>query len=544
MMMGQPTFDPLLPCNSHHTANGALNRRTRHPAGPLMPQRPRSASVPPRGNAANSNTQSATTANRPTEATQAHSARTSPERASRNRPFSDFEVSTHIDVVPMIMTPQGVMAFGSPRTTRPRMGPQSGTNNSTSMETDSGIEPSLATLLGASGPGDANVVMGILNELRGALSNQGNGERRTVSAYLESLPDYTYVEGESLVTDLLMLIARNTTFSDLVNILMGSSDSINGLQDPLRQFLRRYVLVPPNDDEQHDIDAAILYLVDVSFPHLEEMAREANVRSDIDFAETLHSFMAANLSSFAETILRASTPEAFGAQFRERGNAFLTRLTILCLRCFVDGNASLERVLRGRLEAISGDVGSVVREWILSASVGHLRNFVAGVTANGSSSEDIEQYFVRPGPDSEQRKAARQRRLQQHQTREEETFVTPRSSPVSMEVEEPSAQPTVPEAPIEAPIEVANVQVFPSSVSCINLCCFQVFVKYSFFSLCHREQLTQQFLLDRKVGTARCHRIGCRLWHATLTVRVAKINDSKGHSAMLTFQHSQQSVEG
>ena len=79
---------------------------------------------------------------------------------------------------------------------------------------------------------------GILRELGGVglftgqPSNNGNG--RTISSYLESLPDYSYTEGESLVTDLLMLIARNTTFSDLVNILLGTNNSMDGLQRPLQ----------------------------------------------------------------------------------------------------------------------------------------------------------------------------------------------------------------------------------------------------------------------------------------------------------------------
>ena len=82
------------------------------------------------------------------------------------------------------------------------------------------------------------------------------------------------------MTDLLMLIARNTSFADLVNILQGSSD-LNHLQTPLREFIRRYILTPPNEDEEHDIDAAVLYLVDSHFTHLEAMAAEANVQADI-----------------------------------------------------------------------------------------------------------------------------------------------------------------------------------------------------------------------------------------------------------------------
>ena len=337
MMSSQPSFDPLLPCRSHHIDSSSLNRRIRHPAGPLMPQRTRSASVPPRGNGINPNPPQEGAASR-AEA-QASSARNSPSRRGPRSTNVDFEVATQIDVVPMIMTPQGVVAFGSPRTTRPGTGAGSGQTihstvhstasanaaaahaaahaaaTNTAMATEP-VEPSLAAVLGSlqstTGGGvgsndNANMVnglLGIMNEIRNAMTANGggnqngprvvqapaNGDHRSISAYLESLPDYTYVEGESLLTDLLMLMARNTTFADLVSILMGSTDSLNGLQTPLRQFVRRYVLVPPNDDE-HDIDAAVLHLVDMSYHHFEEMAREANVKQDLDFAETLHRYV-------------------------------------------------------------------------------------------------------------------------------------------------------------------------------------------------------------------------------------------------------------
>ena len=189
--------------------------------------------------------------------------------------------------------------------------------------------------------------------------------------------------------------------------------------------------------------------------------------------------MAANLSSLAETILNTSNADDFGRQFRDRGHAFLSRLTILCLRCFVDGNVSLERVARNRLEAISGDVGDgQFREWILSAALGHLRNYVAGINATRLQNEDIDQYLIRTRTDSDQRKAARRRRLQQHQTREDETFVTPRSSPpnaspISMEVDDnvttmsenaQTSQKSSPSPPQPSPT-LTDQRDFPSAVS-------------------------------------------------------------------------------
>ena len=132
--------------------------------------------------------------------------------------------------------------------------------------------------------------------------------------------------------------------------------------------------------------------------------------------------------------------------------SFLARLTTLCLRCFTDGHASLERVIRNRIEAISGDYGATLRDFVLSAAVAHFRNYLASLEATSAATrlqndQDVEQYLVRTGPDADQRRAARRRRLTQHQqAREEETFVTPRSSPTraTPSVEPPTPEPLTP----------------------------------------------------------------------------------------------------
>ena len=194
----------------------------------------------------------------------------------------------------MIMTPQGMMNIGTPTRMMQQPPPSRATVSSGGSGGHGGqdrMEPSLAQLLAAlqgeaaSGPGDrsaggGNVDLGMFNVVMGVMNEINGNSNRTVSEFLERIPDYNYREGESLVTDLLMLIARNTSFADLVNILQGSSD-LNHLQTPLREFIRRYILTPPNEDEEHDIDAAVLYMVDSHFAHLEAMAAEANVQADI-----------------------------------------------------------------------------------------------------------------------------------------------------------------------------------------------------------------------------------------------------------------------
>ena len=284
-----------------------------------------------------------------------------------------------------------------------------------------------------------------------------------------------------------------------------------------REFVRKYVLTPPNDDEEHDTDAAVLHLIDSHFSHLEAMSAEANVHAEIDFAESMHSFLTANMSSLAEIILRTNTD--FGNTFRQRSVSFLARFTALCLRCFTDGHASLERVIRNRIEAISGDYGATLRDFVLSAAVAHFRNYLAGLEAGASQNEDVEQYLVRTGPDADQRKAARRRRLAQHQqAREEETFVTPRSSPPPPLQQGPMVEQTQPAVAMDVDTDTKDQDVivdpptdqgaFPTSVSYKNP--FKNRSSFSYKYFCLFLQLSDIGNVDSTIA------VGSQPWHGTL----------------------------
>ena len=61
-----------------------------------------------------------------------------------------------------------------------------------------------------------NVVQGIMGQVISSLG--GQQESRTIAEFLNTLPDYNYVEGESLITDLLMTLAQHMNFN--VSILI------------------------------------------------------------------------------------------------------------------------------------------------------------------------------------------------------------------------------------------------------------------------------------------------------------------------------------
>lgn len=97
----------------------------------------------------------------------------------------------------------------------------------------------------------------------------------TVAQFLQSLPDYQYEEGESLLTDLLESVARVLTFRDIVTIVMGNSSVFSRIQTPLRQFILRRI----TDNGRIPIETAVVKLLDDNYSILEDAVRVASVIS-------------------------------------------------------------------------------------------------------------------------------------------------------------------------------------------------------------------------------------------------------------------------
>ena len=132
----------------------------------------------------------------------------------------------------------------------------------------------------------------------------------TVAQFLQTLPDYQYEEGESLLIDLLENVARVLTFRDIVNIVMGNAAVFSRIQTPLRQFILRRI----TDSGRIPIERAVVKLLDDNYSVLEEAVRVASVKEEIDFAETLHKFFEVKLAEFARCILDTNEEQVTSAK--------------------------------------------------------------------------------------------------------------------------------------------------------------------------------------------------------------------------------------
>ena len=106
--------------------------------------------------------------------------------------------------------------------------------------------------------GVLNMIQGVMGQVMGAMG--GGAQPTTIRQFLNTLPDYNYVEGESIITDLLMTLAGHLTFQDMVSIVTRnpSPETIGNLQEPLRRFIREKALNGAEPTEQAIIMSLIV----------------------------------------------------------------------------------------------------------------------------------------------------------------------------------------------------------------------------------------------------------------------------------------------
>ncbi len=95
-------------------------------------------------------------------------------------------------------------------------------------------------------------------------------------------------------------VARVVTFRDIVNIVMGNAASFSRIQAPLKQFLLRWV----TNNGEIPIEEAVLKLLDDNYAMLEDTARVASVKDEIDLVSMIKNYFSSLLTERLERLLQ------------------------------------------------------------------------------------------------------------------------------------------------------------------------------------------------------------------------------------------------
>ncbi len=452
---GSVGFDPFLPCTSHHLPSPfVVGRRIRGSAVPQQ-QRLRSSSVPPSrrsheaGASAATRTAMGATGLAGARVPNSPNSETANGSNQRQQPIG----SGQFNLNGLFNSAQGLVQphWDNRQDNQPQ--PQRNQPHGQPSSLAMALDPDLLGLFqqlmqdqqsGRITPDEANVMNlmgGVFAQVINAMSG-GGGQATTVRQFLSQMSDYSYVEGENIFTDLLMTVASQLTFGDIIQLLSGSQANVSQLRLPLRRFILTRIMHRPQNEEQDDagsssspssqeLETAMLAFADDMFPEMEAMAVIANVREGIDFAETLHSFFTTSLTSLVLCIFQSSE-DAFSGGFLPMFRQVCSQFVALCNHCFSDSQASLERLLENRLSLISDDVGPTLQQWTMSSAIGHLRTYVAGVNIPEA---DIAGFVVGT-EEGARRRTKRNAKKTTNTAEEEENFATPRSSPELMDMAE------------------------------------------------------------------------------------------------------------
>ena len=198
--------------------------------------------------------------------------------------------------------------------------------------------------------GVLNMIQGVMGQVVGAMGGGAPGAQpTTIRQFLNTLPDYNYVEGESLITDLLMTLAGQLTFQDMVSIVTRnpSPETIGNLQEPMRRFIREKVLNGAEPTEEN-VKAALLRIADDWFEQLvsceylilnvrplllsqEESSRHASVRPGVDYPVTVHQFISSRPQGLVMMILQVLCSDQLCAVI------YIIRLARLIIRSLSGG---------------------------------------------------------------------------------------------------------------------------------------------------------------------------------------------------------------
>jgi len=323
------TFDPFLTCSSHHLGE---HRRLQN-RGRLIVRNPRSA---------RSDTNAGSSRSARSEPSSRGSSRTtSLERRLRARAASTQGRPVAIALSSMAADP---LSFG--RTG----GPDLASFNRMLNELVGGVPNSSSVGSQDISAGMMNAISGVIGQILGA--TPGETSSQTIADFLNSVPDYNYVQGESVMSDLLMTLATSLTFGDMIGIIRGQETSIGLIQSPLQRFIQDNIPqgAPPN---RQNLSIGLTNFMDDCFVELEQTVSGVRTRDDINFAETMHKFLSDRLLDLLELIMTEDNA-TFPSRVVPMMRLLLAQATALASYCVMDGQQGLERLL----QSSSASIGS------------------------------------------------------------------------------------------------------------------------------------------------------------------------------------------
>ncbi|KAF5303718.1 hypothetical protein FQR65_LT00862 [Abscondita terminalis] len=189
----------------------------------------------------------------------------------------------------------------------------------------------------------------------------------TIAQLLQQIPDESYTEGESIFTDLIMLLSRNLTIGDVIQINGGRLEPLMRIRNQLRNFFLYRIL--DGCQGSAAIDRGVDRLLNELQPILDHLAG-LQTRDDIDIVRSVQTLLRARLPNII-SLVASRSPNSLKMvvdQIRTTGRQFCA----LAVRASQNGRQGVENIfdiiLTRYMEGIPGDL----QQWTLMTSRAHM----------------------------------------------------------------------------------------------------------------------------------------------------------------------------
>lgn len=186
--------------------------------------------------------------------------------------------------------------------------------------------------------------------------------------------DDSYVQGESIFIDFLMLLMRNITLVDLFTLTNGLHEPLLRNRQEIRNFVRTRVLNGPPDSS--NISGGTDRLIAEMQPFLQHF-RHLPVRDNIDMVRSSENLFR---SRFPELITTAANLESSNVHILIQ--AFVNTVKDLCalaMRSSASGQEGVEQLHDHILHNLMHDIPRDIQDWTLLTSRRYLRRILSNL---------------------------------------------------------------------------------------------------------------------------------------------------------------------
>jgi hypothetical protein len=254
---------------------------------------------------------------------------------------------------------------------------------------------------------------------------------------LESRSEHNYVEGENILIDFLMTLSREMSIQDLITMMSNDERSavlttheiLSRFRTPMQRFMMDKVIkssidmAHPTCDKlptKTEVQNSMVRFLDSLFePYLVSIGETVTTVEDIDFPETIYSFLSEGLTEIlCDCLWNPQVPsQKFGEKLFQAVEKFILNLINLCFVCLSDGQSGVHSIISNILSTVRDNVGSTIEQSRITNLVDYLGRHVARAIENKTNeSFDKKEFFklyVVLKKDATERKLARKNRITQ-----------------------------------------------------------------------------------------------------------------------------------